>query len=114
MPQIRSVVGPGARRAGSRRWIARGSFAKEADKEHERQVRELRDRMGSLQKDRDQIRQELVEARSDLKTATAMREHLEDRLRRLPETPSRKTPATARRKLGRQQAKTARPRNSDY
>jgi hypothetical protein len=32
---------------------------------------ELRERVGSLQKDRDQIRQELVEARSDLKTAMA-------------------------------------------
>ncbi len=67
--------------------------AKEAAKEHERQVKELRDRVGSLQNDRDQIRQELIEARSDLKTATVVREHLEERLSR-----SRSSPTKSKRK----------------
>ncbi len=64
-------------------------LAKEAAKEHERQVRELRDRVGSLQKDRDHIRQELIEARSDLKAATAVREQLEGRLRVMTGPPAR-------------------------
>jgi len=55
-------------------------LAKEGAKEHERQIKELRDQMGSVQNDRDQIRQEIIEARSDLKNATAVRERLEERL----------------------------------
>jgi len=75
------------------RWLAEvdraRQLAKEADKEHERQIRELRERLGTLQKDRDQIRHELIEVRSDLKTATAMREQLEERLHMMANPPAR-------------------------
>lgn len=71
--------------AAEARWLTEvdrtRQLAKEAAKEYERQNKELRERVGSLQNDRNQIRQELVEARSDLKTATAVREQLEERLR---------------------------------
>lgn len=79
--------------AAEARWLTEvdraRQLAKEADKEHERQVRELRDRVGSLQKDRDHIRQELIEARSDLKAATAVREQFEERLRVMTGPPAR-------------------------
>jgi hypothetical protein len=85
--------------AAEARWLTEvdraRQLAKDAAKEHERQVKELRDRSGSVQNDRDQIRQELVEARSDLKTATAGREQLEERLRMMT-TPPVRTSRTAR------------------
>ena len=71
--------------AAEARWLTEvdrtRQLAKEAAKEHERQNKEFRERVGSLQKDRDQIHQELIGARSDLKTALAVREQLEERLR---------------------------------
>ena len=68
--------------------------AKEAAMEHERQNKEFRERVGSLQKDRNRIQQELIEARADLKTATAVREQLEERLHVITLPPVR-TPRTA-------------------
>jgi chromosome segregation ATPase len=83
--------------AAEARWLTEvdraWQLAKEAAKEHERQVRELRDRVGSLQKDRDHIRQELIEARSDVKAATAVREQLEERLRVMTGPPARSSRA---------------------
>jgi len=85
--------------AAEARWLTEvdraRQLAKEGAKEHERQLKELRDRTDSLQKDRDQIRQELIEARSDLKTAIAVREQLEARLRMTTLPPGR-TPRTPR------------------
>lgn len=79
--------------AAEARWLTEVDRArqltKEATKEYERQVKELRERIASLQNDRDQIRQELVEARSDLKTAMAVREQLEERLRVMAVPPAR-------------------------
>jgi hypothetical protein len=77
--------------AAEARWLTEvdrtRQIAKEAGKEHERQIKELRERVGSLQKDRDHLHQELIEVRSDLKAATVVREQLEEQLRtteRLP------------------------------
>ena len=71
--------------AAEARWLTEVDrsrhLAKEAAKGHEQQVKELRDRLGSLQKERGQIKEELIETRSDLKTAMAVREQLEERLR---------------------------------
>jgi hypothetical protein len=85
--------------AAEARWLTEvdraRQLAKEAAKEHERQNKELRDRLGSVQNDRDQIHQELIEARPDLKTATAVREQLEERVR-VMSGPSVRTSATGR------------------
>jgi chromosome segregation ATPase len=85
--------------AAEARWLTEvdrtRQLAKEGAKEHERQSKELRDRMGSLEKDRDQIRQELNEARADLQTATAVREQLEERLRAMAVPPVRTSRTTA-------------------
>ena len=85
--------------AAEARWLTEvdraRQLAKESDKEHERQTRELRERASSVQKDRDQIRLELIEARANLKTVMAVREQLEERVRIPPVRGSRNT---ARRK----------------
>lgn len=82
--------------AAEARWLTEvdraRQTAKDADKEHERQVKELRGRVGSLQKDRDQIRQDLMEARSSLKATAVVREQLEERL--LASPPVRTSKAT--------------------
>jgi chromosome segregation ATPase len=54
---------------------------KETAKEHLNQVKELRRRAEALQDERDELRQNLLQARADLKTAIAVREQLEARLR---------------------------------
>jgi hypothetical protein len=54
--------------------------AREAAKEHEQQTRELRRRLEALTSESDGLRQNLLEARADLKTAAAVREQLEARL----------------------------------
>lgn len=53
---------------------------KEAAKEHQNQVKELRRRVDAVQEERDELNQNLLEARADLKTAAAVREQLEERL----------------------------------
>lgn len=56
-------------------------MAKEVVKEQELKVKDLHGQIGSLHAERDQLRQHLAEARSELKTATAVREQLKERLR---------------------------------
>lgn len=73
--------------------------AKEAAKDHERQLKELRGAIASMQSDREHLNQELVEARSDLKTAIAVREQLEERLSELAATPTIQTPRAGRTKV---------------
>jgi chromosome segregation ATPase len=58
--------------------------AKDAVKEYERIVKELRTQIGPLQTEHDHLLHELVETRAELKTAAAVREQLEERLRALP------------------------------
>ena len=99
--------------AAEARWLTEvdraRQLARDAAKEHERQLKELRERVGSAQKDRDQIQHELIEARADLKAATAVREHLEERLRRAQDLSPQRKGTSARRKSGRRPAKTVRP-----
>jgi Plasmid replication region DNA-binding N-term len=64
-------------------------LAKDAAKDHERQCKDFRDQIGTLQSDRGQLRQELREARSDLKTASIVREQLEARLLAIHSLPKR-------------------------
>ena len=101
--------------AAEARWLTEvdraRQLAKEAAKEHERQIKELRDRTDFLQKDRDQIRQELIEVRSDLKTATAVREQLEERLRVLANSVS-EAPRTTRPEVKRQRKSARRIRET--
>lgn len=58
--------------------------AKDVAKEHERKVKEVRAQISRLQTERDHLRHELGETRAELKTARAVREQLEERLRALP------------------------------
>jgi chromosome segregation ATPase len=55
--------------------------ARQVAKEHEQQTRDLRRRFEALTSECDGLRQNLLEARADLKTAAAVREQLEARLR---------------------------------
>jgi chromosome segregation ATPase len=68
---------------------------KDAAKEYQAQVKELRRRVDALQAERDELRENLLEARADLKTATAVREQLEARLHANPtaSTPKASSPS---------------------
>jgi chromosome segregation ATPase len=55
--------------------------AKQAAKEHEQQTKELRRRIEALQSEREQLRQDVLEARAECKTMVAVREQLQERLR---------------------------------
>ena len=59
--------------AAEARWLTEvdrvRQAAKEATKEHERQIKQLRERVGSLQKDRDRIQQGLIETRADFENS---------------------------------------------
>jgi chromosome segregation ATPase len=98
--------------AAEARWLTEvdraRQIAKEAGKEHERQIKDLRERMGSVQKDRDQIRQELIEARSDLKAATAVRAQLEERLRAAERLSRNESPSAKAKARGPGKSKKAR------
>jgi chromosome segregation ATPase len=71
--------------AAEARWLTEvdraRQLAKDAAIRHEREKKELRERVNSLQKDCDRLKQEVIEARSDLKAAAAIREQLEERVR---------------------------------
>lgn len=54
---------------------------KDAFREQEREMKELRRRLEATTSERDDCRQNLLDARAELKTATAVREQLEDRVR---------------------------------
>lgn len=88
--------------ASETRWLGEvdrsRQAAKEVAKESERQLKELRGRNESLESDRDRLRGELMEARSELKTAIALREQHE-RLRRPGHSSARsaRSAATTRR-----------------
>ena len=68
--------------------------ARETAKEHEQQSKELRRRVETLMSERDGLRQEVLAGRAELKTAAAVREQLEDRLRSL--SPEKSTQAQTR------------------
>jgi chromosome segregation ATPase len=84
--------------------------AKEATKEHERQLKALRSQIEGLQTEREDSREQLVDARSELKAANAVREHLEERFRRLQDIQPQRQSAASSRKSARRAAKTASPR----
>jgi chromosome segregation ATPase len=71
--------------------------AKDAARESERMTRDLRSRFEHLAKERESLREDLLESRSQLKTAAAVREQLEGRvveLAKLAAAPSAKTQRT--------------------
>lgn len=51
--------------------------AKEAARDHERQLKELRSQIGTLHDDRDQLRQQLADARAEVKAANQLHAQLE-------------------------------------
>lgn len=83
-----------------RHWLhevdrARQHAAQTAD-EHQKLIRELRRRVDSLTNQRDELRENLLEARSELKTATAVREQLEERLRAPQQASTRQASMSSR------------------
>lgn len=72
--------------------------AKDAAKDHERQLQEIRGQLVQFQSERERLRQELLESRSELKTATAVREQLEERLRSAASPVKRRRAADSARK----------------
>jgi hypothetical protein len=99
--------------AAEARWLTEvdraRQLAQEAAKEHERQVKGLHDRMTSVQNDRDRNQQELIEARADLKTAMAVREQLEERLRTTERLPHSESSLAGRSRRKRPGGKSKRP-----
>jgi len=71
--------------------------AKQRAKEQEQLVKELRGEIGRLQAERGQLREQFAETRSELKTAVAVREQLEERLRTAARMSGR-APSTAKTK----------------
>jgi len=67
--------------AAEAHWLTEVDRARQSAKEQDRQAKELRSQVGRLHSEGDQLRQHLTETRSELKTATAVREQLEERLR---------------------------------
>ena len=68
---------------------------KETAKEHQSQIKEFRRRVETLQAERDGLRENLLEARAELKTATAVREQMEERLRAKSDRSSAPAPTSA-------------------
>jgi chromosome segregation ATPase len=52
----------------------------EAAREHQHQIKELRQRVDALQEERDRLRHDLVDVRTECKSARALREQLEQQL----------------------------------
>jgi chromosome segregation ATPase len=66
--------------------------SRQSAKERERQIKELQGLAAQLHTERNRLKQELTEVRSDLKTAAAVRQQLEARLR----PPARRSPPVMR------------------
>lgn len=96
------------------RWLTEVDQArqvlKEATKEHERQFKLLRNQVSVLQTEREELRRQLGDIRSELKAVNAVRAHVEERLRQLQGSPPRQKTTQASRKPARRPPKTARPR----
>ncbi len=67
--------------AAESRWLTEVDRVRQSAKEQERHLKDLTREVTQLQSERDTLRQELQGVRSELKTATAVREQLEMRLR---------------------------------
>jgi chromosome segregation ATPase len=70
--------------ANEARWLVEidrdRQAAKETSKDHERQVKELRAQITQLQTQRDELKRDLQEARTELRTAVSLRAQAEKRL----------------------------------
>jgi hypothetical protein len=67
--------------AAEARWLTEVDRARQGAKELERQIKEVRTQVKTVRTEREHMRIELIEARAALKTATAVRAQLEERLR---------------------------------
>ena len=82
--------------------------AKEAGKEYEHQTKELRRRLEAVMGERDGLRQSLLESRAELKTAAAVREQLEERLRAAEHTATERPSIAPAKSTGRSHTKRSR------
>ena len=71
---------------------------KDRSREHDRQDKELRSQISQLQRQRDELKQDLQASRAELRTATTTRTGLEKRLKALTRIPA-KARRTAKLKL---------------
>ncbi len=100
--------------ASETRWMSEVDRArqaiKEAVKEHEHQLKALRNHVDRLQGECENLRQQLGESRAELKAADAVREHLDARLRQFQAAPPHKGSRPRAGKGVRRSAKPARAR----
>jgi chromosome segregation ATPase len=82
--------------------------AKEATKEHENQTKELRRRVEALMSKRDELRQDLLGAQAELKTAAAVRDQLLERLREAAVLPTPRPKRSGQRQRSTRSRGTAR------
>jgi chromosome segregation ATPase len=82
---------------------------KEASREHEQQTQELRRRLEVLTSERNEFRENLLDARAELKTVAAVHEQLEERVRAAERAASEHARIASARSIVRRPSK--RPRN---
>jgi chromosome segregation ATPase len=86
---------------------------KESVKERERLAKDLRARVEGLTSERDQLREDLLEVRSELRIAAAVRQQLEERLREVTKitathsSPAKRKGSNPRERMSRRAARTA-------
>jgi Plasmid replication region DNA-binding N-term len=80
--------------------------AKETVRDHERRLKELRTQIGSLHDDRDELRQQLSQARADLNAAGELRAELERHFQR-PQSETRRRRGGTRSKRSAKQKRSA-------
>jgi chromosome segregation ATPase len=99
--------------ASEGRWLGEVDRARQAAKDdakdHDREVKDLRARLVSVEAECDRMRQDLRDVRVDLRTAAAVRERLEERLRTMTSAPPRVQRAHRPRAERRRKAKVRQP-----
>jgi hypothetical protein len=89
--------------ANEARWLVeidRGrQAAKEATKDHERQLKELRTQITQFQTQRDELKRELQETRAELRTTVSLRAQAEKRLAAMVAKSAKAQPATPRKSV---------------
>jgi chromosome segregation ATPase len=99
--------------AAEAHWLTEVDRARQQAKDQDRQIKELQGQIGDLRRQHDPLRQELLSARADLKTASAVREQLEARLREAARVPGEAMKATkAKQKAQGKSKRTPRRSNS--
>lgn len=81
------------------RWLAEVDRARQALKDLEKGVKELRAKLAELRTERDSAKQEMIKLNANLTTAIEVRTQLEERIRLLSSSAIRREPSTRTRKM---------------